>query len=268
MRIIGIDVPGFGVPTHAEAKDVLAGAMLHYARDEAEQGPVQAPRGGADRQADRHAARRDVPGRSRRHRRACSSRWASPPGRSCRRASGASSTPRSTAPPSPRSIPSTPPPCASSRRRAARSSAPRRSATTAPPPGSRPSARPAASRGDKIDAAKNAFLPAITGALADDADQRPDHAVRLRGLGAAGRAPAGRERRRRPLRRHRLPEDAIGRTPTASGSRRGRAASVPRLARAGPGRDRGVPARPRHRHDAGRAEGQGSRRSRRSTSPT
>ena len=32
VRIIGIDVPGFGVPTHAEAKDVLAGAMLNYAR--------------------------------------------------------------------------------------------------------------------------------------------------------------------------------------------------------------------------------------------
>ena len=32
VRIIGIDVPGFGVPTHAEAKDVLAGAMLRYAR--------------------------------------------------------------------------------------------------------------------------------------------------------------------------------------------------------------------------------------------
>ena len=46
MRIIGIDVPGFGVPTHAEAKDVLAGAMLRYARTEAEQGPVQAPRAG------------------------------------------------------------------------------------------------------------------------------------------------------------------------------------------------------------------------------
>ncbi len=44
VRVIGIDVPGFGVPTHAEAKDVLAGAMLHYARMEAEQGPVQAPR--------------------------------------------------------------------------------------------------------------------------------------------------------------------------------------------------------------------------------
>jgi 3,8-divinyl chlorophyllide a/chlorophyllide a reductase subunit Y len=46
VRIIGIDVPGFGVPTHAEAKDVLAGAMLKYARGEAEQGPVQAPRNG------------------------------------------------------------------------------------------------------------------------------------------------------------------------------------------------------------------------------
>ena len=46
VRIIGIDVPGFGVPTHAEAKDVLAGAMLNYARQEAEQGPVQAPREG------------------------------------------------------------------------------------------------------------------------------------------------------------------------------------------------------------------------------
>jgi chlorophyllide a reductase subunit Y len=46
VRIIGIDVPGFGVPTHAEAKDVLAGAMLRYARAEAESGPVQAPRNG------------------------------------------------------------------------------------------------------------------------------------------------------------------------------------------------------------------------------
>ena len=48
VRIIGIDVPGFGVPTHAEAKDVLAGAMLAYARKEAEQGPVLAPRAGVD----------------------------------------------------------------------------------------------------------------------------------------------------------------------------------------------------------------------------
>ncbi|MEY2883004.1 MAG: chlorophyllide a reductase subunit [Pseudomonadota bacterium] len=43
VRIIGIDVPGFGVPTHAEAKDVLAGAMLAYARKEAMAGPVTAP---------------------------------------------------------------------------------------------------------------------------------------------------------------------------------------------------------------------------------
>lgn len=50
VRIVGIDVPGFGVPTHAEAKDVLAGAMLKYARAEIEAGPVQAPeRGRSDR---------------------------------------------------------------------------------------------------------------------------------------------------------------------------------------------------------------------------
>ena len=48
VRIIGIDVPGFGVPTHAEAKDVLAGAMLAYARREAEQGPVAPPRTGVE----------------------------------------------------------------------------------------------------------------------------------------------------------------------------------------------------------------------------
>jgi 3,8-divinyl chlorophyllide a/chlorophyllide a reductase subunit Y len=44
VRIIGIDVPGFGVPTHAEAKDVLAGAMLKYAASEIRQGPVAKPR--------------------------------------------------------------------------------------------------------------------------------------------------------------------------------------------------------------------------------
>ncbi|MEL6619506.1 MAG: chlorophyllide a reductase subunit Y [Pseudomonadota bacterium] len=46
VRIVGIDVPGFGIPTHAEAKDVLAGAMLNYARAEVEAGPVAAPVGG------------------------------------------------------------------------------------------------------------------------------------------------------------------------------------------------------------------------------
>ena len=46
VRIVGIDVPGFGIPTHAEAKDVLAGAMLNYARKEIQAGPVAAPAGG------------------------------------------------------------------------------------------------------------------------------------------------------------------------------------------------------------------------------
>jgi len=46
VRIIGIDVPGFGIPTHAEAKDVLAGAMLNYARQEVAAGPVPAPKSG------------------------------------------------------------------------------------------------------------------------------------------------------------------------------------------------------------------------------
>jgi|GEM_PF-78170 len=50
VRIVGIDVPGFGIPTHAEAKDVLAGAMLAYAREEVKAGPVPAP---ASRKSDR-----------------------------------------------------------------------------------------------------------------------------------------------------------------------------------------------------------------------
>jgi chlorophyllide a reductase subunit Y len=49
VRVIGIDVPGFGVPTHAEAKDVLAAAMLAYARVEVESGPVAAPANLPDR---------------------------------------------------------------------------------------------------------------------------------------------------------------------------------------------------------------------------
>ena len=63
VRIIGIDVPGFGVPTHAEAKDVLAGAMLNL--------PARRPsrarcrrRAAHRREADRDAAGRDVSGRS------------------------------------------------------------------------------------------------------------------------------------------------------------------------------------------------------------
>ena len=53
VRVIGIDVPGFGVPTHAEAKDVLAAAMLKYARSEAMAGPVQAPQSWAKGRPDK-----------------------------------------------------------------------------------------------------------------------------------------------------------------------------------------------------------------------
>jgi chlorophyllide a reductase subunit Y len=80
VRIIGIDVPGFGVPTHAEAKDVLAGAMLKYARPKAKPARCRRRslgRRGADKPtvtllgemfpADpvdhRHDARADGPGR-------------------------------------------------------------------------------------------------------------------------------------------------------------------------------------------------------------
>jgi chlorophyllide a reductase subunit Y len=63
VRIVGIDVPGFGVPTHAEAKDVLAGAMLAYARRRPRRGRSPRPNR-AGRTADRDASGRDVPGRS------------------------------------------------------------------------------------------------------------------------------------------------------------------------------------------------------------
>jgi len=43
VRTVGSAVPGFGIPTHAEAKEVLAGAMLNFARQEIEAGPVPAP---------------------------------------------------------------------------------------------------------------------------------------------------------------------------------------------------------------------------------
>jgi hypothetical protein len=146
VRIIGIDVPGFGVPTHAEAKDVLAGAMLSYARNEAEQGPVAAPRGGlSDRPTvtllgEMFPADPVSIGR-------CSSRSALPPDRSCRPANGASSTRRSTAPSSPPSIRSTPPRSVSSRRPAGRSSARRRSARRHRGLAGGRSVRPAGSRG-------------------------------------------------------------------------------------------------------------------------
>ena len=68
VRIIGIDVPGFGVPTHAEAKDVLAGAMLKLCprRNHGRAGSGAAHRSFG--QAHHHAAGRDVPSRPGDHR--------------------------------------------------------------------------------------------------------------------------------------------------------------------------------------------------------
>ena len=34
-------MPGFGVPTHAEAKDILASAMLKFSKTEITSGPVK-----------------------------------------------------------------------------------------------------------------------------------------------------------------------------------------------------------------------------------
>jgi chlorophyllide a reductase subunit Y len=129
VRIIGIDVPGFGVPTHAEAKDVLAGAMLKYARQEAERGAVARPR-----QALPEGKRISLIGELFPVDPAgiagmiaiCMARWTAASPLPC--------------------IRSTPRPCVNSRPPAAPSSAPRRSAWTAPPPGWRRSAKPPTSR--------------------------------------------------------------------------------------------------------------------------
>ena len=157
VRIIGIDVPGFGVPTHAEAKDVLAGAMLK----------LRAQRGRAPARCRRRAAgapskptvtllgemfpadpvgigmhagaagpgRRPGGADARMARAVCRARL-----RRGRRDPSVLHRQR---------------PRVRGRRPAGRRlGAGRR--TTAPRPGSRPSARPAASPQDKIDAAKNA----------------------------------------------------------------------------------------------------------------
>jgi chlorophyllide a reductase subunit Y len=181
VRIIGIDVPGFGVPTHAEAKDVLAGAMLAYARNEGRARPRLAPRGGERKPADGDPARRDVsrrPGGIG----SCWSRWAWLQAPVSRRGNGANSTPRSTARRRRdssvlhRIVPRI-------RGRPARSSARPRSAATAPLTGSRPSVMPAASR--RQDRRRQEPHPAGDRGALGQSDQGPHHAVRLRGLGAA-----------------------------------------------------------------------------------
>ena len=224
VRIIGIDVPGFGVPTHAEAKDVLAGAMLNYARSEAEQGPVAGaaarPRPSSPTvtllgemfpaDPDRSSARMLEP----------LGLAAGPvvPTREWRElyaaldcAAVAAIHPFYTA--SIREFEAAGRPIVGSG--AGR-------ATTAPPPGSRRSAQACGVAGaTKIDGRQGPAPARRSGPRSRAvADPGPHHAVGLRGLRASRRAPARRERRRRALCRHRLPAHAAGPRPTATGSRR------------------------------------------------
>ena len=256
MRIIGIDVPGFGVPTHAEAKDVLAGAMLQYARSEVEQGPVQAPRAG---RSDRPtvtllgemfpadpvgigmmleplglAAGPVVPTREWRELYAALD---------C--AVVAAIHPFYTA--AIREFEAAGRPIVGS--------AP--VGTTAPRPGCKRSATPATSRTARIDAAKNRFLPAIRGALAQDA--RSTAASRCRATKApscwsracwsraapicAMSAPPARARRGRDADREWLEARGVHVQYRASLEQ-----DLAAMQRVQPG--------PRDRHDAGRADGQ------------
>ena len=271
MRIIGIDVPGFGVPTHAEAKDVLAGAMLEYARKEAEQGPVQAPRGGRSERptvtllgemfpADPVgigmmleplglAAGPVVPTREWRELYAALD---------C--AAVAAIHPFYTA-----SLPR----IRSGRPHDRRLRAGR--ASTARPPGSTRSARPAASSRDKIDAAQEPLPARDHGARS--ATKPIKGRITLSGyegselLVARLLIESGADV---PLCRHRLPAHAAGRMPDrewleAQGRRA--CSTAPRSSRTSPRCDEFEPG-PRHRHDAGGAEGEAAWRSRRSISPT
>jgi chlorophyllide a reductase subunit Y len=177
VRIIGIDVPGFGVPTHAEAKDVLAGAMLQVRPHRSRGRPGAAPRWGRQPTSppSRCWARCSRP-----------TRWiigmmlepmglaAGPvvPTREWRElyaaldcAAVAAIHPFYTA--SVREFEAAGRP----------SSARPRWATTAPRPGCRPSASACQRAAGKIDAAKNRFLPAIKGCAGAHADQGPHHAV-------------------------------------------------------------------------------------------
>jgi hypothetical protein len=198
VRIVGIDVPGFGVPTHAEAKDVLAGAMLNYARQEVEAGPfrplsrvnqtVQQSRCWAkcslsilleSEGCSRHSVWRQV--------------------RSFPAVSGVSSMPRWIARWWPRSTPST--------RAAIREfEAAGRTIVGSAPGRSRRHRRLACRdrgglwRRRRQGRRRAECLPARhQGRACRDADQGHHHAVGLRRLRASGRAPADRERGGRRL---------------------------------------------------------------------
>ncbi len=232
VRIIGIDVPGFGVPTHAEAKDVLAAAMLEYARKEVEQGPVQAPRGGKSERptvtlvgemfpADPVgigmmleplglAAGPVVPTREWRELYAaldCSVVAAIHPfyTASFRQFDLAG--------------------------RKIVGSAPVGHDGTEAWLESIGSACNVAR--DKIDAAKNRVPADDQGGAGGEADRCPHYGVRLRRVRTVGRPAADRKRRARALCRHRLSTDAMVRSGSRMAGSTGRPGSVPRVARDG-----------------------------------
>ena len=248
VRIIGIDVPGFGVPTHAEAKDVLAGAMLRYARTRSRTGagagarhPVRPPH--------HHPARRDVPRRSGRHRHDAGAHG---PGRRPRRPHPRMA--RAVRRPRLRGGGGDPPPLhrqpARVRRRRPQGGGlgargPRRHGRVARRHRRRLRGRAAADRCGQEQGAGRHRRRARR-----QADQGTYHRLGLRGLRAAGRAPADRKRGGSALCRHRLPADRLVRTrPCVAGCAR-LPRAVPRLAGAGPRRLRGARPRPRHRHHA------------------
>jgi len=158
VRIIGIDVPGFGVPTHAEAKDVLAAAMLEYARKEVEQGPVQAPRGGKSERPTVTLIGEMFPADP-----VGIGMMLEPLGLAAgpvvRRGSGASSMPRWIVLSLPRSIRFTPRVSVNSILPAEKSSAQHRSVMTAPKPGSNRSGPPATSAATRSMPPRTGFCP-------------------------------------------------------------------------------------------------------------
>jgi chlorophyllide a reductase subunit Y len=155
----------------------------------------------------------------------------------CRRASGVSSTRRSSAAVAAMLHPSTRRPRefqaagAPRRLRAGRRGRHRGLARA-------PSATPATSPRTRSRRPRTPSCRPSSGALAPAPIDGAHHPVRLRGLGAAGGAPAGRGRRRPALRRHRLPA-----TPWSEADRewleaRGVQVNFRAVARAGQGRRR------------------------------
>ena len=211
----------------------LPAAMLKFARQEAEQGPVQAPRGRPIREADRDAARRNVSGRS----------------RADRRDAGADGPRRGAGRSDPRMARALRRARLRGRRRhpsllhgeRARIRAGRpadrrlraRSAWKARPPGSKRSATRAAFRARRSTPRRPSSFPAIKAALAQTPIQGR---VTLSGyegselLVARLLIESGADV---PLCRHRLPADAIVGSRSRVARGQGRQRPVPRLARAG-----------------------------------